>query len=255
VSNSVQFDQNGRPMSDVDHQHLNRSISNEGRPAAHGAAGAVRVNQSGFASFNTGAGFGAQAGVNGTQVQLKADQGTVKVAGFEVTPETEATLRKQAPELFVPEEEKQAKVVEAQKSAADEEAERAEINRYKDDAVEGVAMHISNDVDFGDQTRLLWELHSTGNVSDATLNRVADQLHLSVGETVDALNAISTHSSLQLAALCGAAGVDASAFSQWMKQDHSTAMFKAVQVATQERDIQRAWGSHIAAFKARGGVR
>jgi hypothetical protein len=172
-----------------------------------------------------------------------------------VTPETEATLRKQAPDLFVAPEVRAAEAAKVAGNAKDEEATRPELNRYRDDAVEGVAMHISNDVDFGDQTRLLWELHSTGQVTEATLNRVADQLHLSVGETVEALNAISTHSSLQLAALCGAAGVDAQAFSAWMKQDHSTAMFKAVQVATQERDIQRAWGSHIAAFKARGGVR
>jgi hypothetical protein len=68
VADSVQFGVDGKVMTGADHDHLNRQISNEGRPAAPGAAGAVRVNQSGFASFNTGAGFGAQAGVNGTSV-------------------------------------------------------------------------------------------------------------------------------------------------------------------------------------------
>jgi hypothetical protein len=55
-----------------------------------------------------------------------------------------------------------------------------------------------------------------------------------------------------VATLCKVAGVDAQAFNTYMKTHHSTEMFKALQVHSQERDMQRAWSGHIAAFKARG---
>jgi hypothetical protein len=116
-------------------------------------------------------------------------------------------------------------------------------------------MHISNDVAFADQVSLLHQLHTTGTVSEATLQRVAEQLHMSVGEAVDAINAVTVNTSLQLQALCNAKGVDAQAFSAWMKSAHPTEMFKAMQVHTQERDLMRAWNGHVAAFKARGGAR
>jgi hypothetical protein len=254
VAQHIQFGFDQRTVISDDLQsHINPVVTAQD---SRGASGNVRVNHSAgqLSTFNSGAGA-AQNGAAGHQVQLRASDGLVQVGAYRVEPGVAETLRAQAPEMFVAPEVKAAEAQKEADNAKDAEAEREEINRYKDDAVEGVAMHIANDVDFGDQTRLLWELHSTGAVSTGTLNRVADQLRLSVSDTVDAINAISTHSSLQLAAMCGAAGVDAAAFSDWMKKDHSTEMFKAVQVATQDRDIVRAWGSHIAAFKARGGVR
>jgi hypothetical protein len=230
---------------------LNRGISNEGRPAAPGASGNVRVNQPVFTSFNTGGGA-AQSGSSTTRVQMAAKTGLVKVAGFDVTEEVAATLAETAPQLTVPEAEKVAAAKAEETSAVKEEADRAELNRFVDDAAEGVAMHISNEVDFGDQVRLLHELHTTGTVSTSTLNRFADQLHMSVDETVAALNAVHMNTSLQVATLCKVAGVDAQAFNTYMKTHHSTEMFKALQVHSQERDMQRAWSGHIAAFKARG---
>lgn len=249
---SIQFDQNNVPMAVPDGQTLNRGISNEGRPAAPGASGNVRVNQSDFTSVNMGTNTAARAGASVQSVQLRQPTGLIPIAGTEVTPEVLETMKVTSPELFVPEAEKVAEVAEVEKSLAEEAADRADLNRFVDDAAEGVAMHISNDVDFGDQVRLLHELHTTGTVSTATLNRFADQMHMSVDETVAAINAVSMNTSLQLHTLCKVAGVDAQAFSNWMKRDHSTEMFKALQVHSQERDMQRAWNGHIAAFKARG---
>jgi hypothetical protein len=90
-------------------------------------------------------------------------------------------------------------------------------------------------------------------VSTSTINKFADQMHMSVADTIDAVNALHTNTSLQLAAMCKANGVDAQAFSTHMKTYHSTDMFKAIQVHSQERDMVRAWSGHIASFKARGG--
>ena len=114
-------------------------------------------------------------------------------------------------------------------------------------------MHIANDVDFSTQTRLLLELHRDGAVSNGTLQSASEQLHMSVDETVAALNAVTVNANGQLQALCNARGVDPVAFSDYMKTHRATEMFKAVQVHTQERDFVRAWGHHVDAFKARGG--
>jgi hypothetical protein len=68
TTSAIQFNDQGQVISN-DGQGLNRAISNEGKPAGHGAASNVRVNSSDFASFNTGAG-GATAGASVTQTQL-----------------------------------------------------------------------------------------------------------------------------------------------------------------------------------------
>jgi hypothetical protein len=53
--------------------------------------------------------------------------------------------------------------------------------------------------------------------------------------------------------MCKANGVDPQSFSTHMKTYHSTDMFKAIQVHSQERNMQKAWDGHIKAFKERGG--
>jgi hypothetical protein len=179
----------------------------------------------------------------------------VKVPGtnHEVTPAVLEQMRTTSPELFEAPEVAKAEAKAAVADAAKEEADRIDLNRYPDDAAEGVAMHFASDVQFGDQVRVLHELHTTGNISAATLNRVADQLHLSVNDTVEAINTIATHSALQLNAMCNAHGVqDAQAFSNWYKANDPNAFFKSVQVATQDRNIVKAWSGPIAAWKARG---
>jgi hypothetical protein len=238
---------------DADHQHLNRSISNEGKPALPGAASNVRVNQPSLARWNSGSDKGATAGSAVQQVQLKADTGLVNVGGYETTPEVRDALAKQAPEIFVAPEVRAAEAAKEADNAKDEEAARQELNRFADDAAEGVAMHISNDVDFSTQTRMLLELSRDGQPSQQTLERFAEQLHMSVDDAVQAVNAITVNTSGQLQALCNAKGVDAQAFSDYMRTHRATEMFRCVQIHTQERDLVRAWGMEVDAFKARGG--
>ena len=226
------------------------------------------MNQSDFTSWNS-AGGNAQAGASVTQTQLRASTGLVKVAGFEVTPDVAATLSETAPELVTRVRgvdgrdeyltvDPAAKAAEAAKeadNAKDEEAARIELNRFVDDAAEGVMMHLNADVDFGDRTRFLIEMTRDGVPSEATLKNIAQQLHMSVDDTVEALNAVHTNMSFQLAAVCGANGVDAQAFSAWAKADRSSEMFKALQVHSNDRNVEAAWTKLVTEFKARGGVR
>jgi hypothetical protein len=240
-------------IDSTDGRLLNNAINpNNSVPNSREAGRSIQTRVGGLTTYQQHAGPATHR-QNVTQVQMAARTGLVTVAGHQVTEDVAATLAETAPELFVPEEEKVAAAKAEATDTAKEAADRESLNRLADDAAEGVAMHISNDVEFGDQVRLLHELHTTGNVSAGTLNRVADQLHMSVEETVAALNAISTNTTGQLQALCNARGVaDANAFSSWLKASDPNAFFKAVQVHTQDRDMVRAWDGHIAAWKARG---
>jgi hypothetical protein len=142
------------------------------------------------------------------------------------------------------------------KAAADAEKAKTELNRFADDAAEGVMMHVNSEVSFEDRTRFLIEMTRDGQPSTATLQRISEQLHLPVGETVDALNAITTNISFQLGALCGAHGVDAQAFSAWAKEPaRKEEAFRAMQHHANARDVEGAWTGMVQAFKARGGVR
>ena len=252
--NSVQFGVSGQVVNDdiADHVHPNNVLPDSQRHRVN-----IALRDGSLHTFNSDD-QNAQVAPAVTSVQLKAPTGRVLVPGtnLDVTPEVLETMRSTSPELFVEPEakaEKAAVAKEAEADAAKEAADLADLNKFADPAVEGVHMHITSDVEFGDQVRLLHELHTTGTVSTGTINRFADAMHLSVADTIDAVNALHTNTSMQLAAMCKANGVDAQAFSNYMKTYQSADMFKAIQVHSQERDMQRAWNGHIAAFKARTG--
>jgi hypothetical protein len=251
---SFQFGSDNRTVVSNEGQTLNRAISNEGAPAVPGAASNVHVNRSQPARWNSSGGAATQ-GPSVTSVQLQQPTGRVEIAGTSVTPEVLETMKVTSPELFLEPEAKAAKQAEAaavEADAAKEAAAVEEINRFVDPAAEGVAMHIANEVSLSDRTQLLWQLHSTGTVSGPTLERVAEQMHQSVDETVESINAVHTNHSLQVATLCGAKGVDAQAFGAWCKTNRSTEMFRAIQVQANERDFVRGWSGLVDEFKARG---
>jgi hypothetical protein len=255
---SVTFGTDQRTVHDNDATTLNRGVQNPNAMSDSQKANVHIATRSGeLHTFNSGTGV-ETVSPKVTSVQLKAPTGLVKVPGMdaEVTPAVLEQMRSTSPELFLEPEAKAEKAAAAKEEATDrakEAADLADLNKFADPAVEGVHMHITNDIEFGDQVRLLHELHTTGTVSTGTINRFADQMHMSVADTIDAVNALHMNTSMQLASLCKVAGVDAQAFSTYMKTYQSADMFKAIQVHSQERDMQRAWNGHIAAFKARGG--
>jgi hypothetical protein len=254
VADQIQFFADGTIHS-LDGQVLNRETRNPNALSDHAKSRVTIATKDGnLQTFNSGSG-NATVSPAVNSVQLKAPTGLVRVPGttLDVTPDVLETMRTTSPELFEAPEVAKAEAKAAVTDAAKEAADLADLNKFADPAVEGVHMHISNEVEFGDQVRLLHELHTTGTVSTSTINRFADQMHMSVNDTIDAVNALHTNTSLQLAAMCKANGVDAQAFSSYMKTYHSADMFKAIQVHSQERDMVRAWSGHIASFKARGG--
>jgi hypothetical protein len=251
--NSVQFGVSNQIVNDdiADHVHPNNVVADSQKANINIATRSGELH-----TFNSGSGA-ATVAPKVTSVQLQAPTGLVRVPGTnqEVTPAVLETMKEASPELFLEPEAKAPQEVEAADAAADadaEEAKREEINRFVDEAAEGVAMHINSDVSLSDRTQLLWQLHSTGTVTAPTLQRVAEQMHVSVDDAVVSINAVHTNHSLQVATLCGAKGVDAQAFGTWAKNNRSTEMFRAIQVQANERDFVRAWSGLVDEFKARG---
>jgi hypothetical protein len=263
---SVTFGTDNRTVISTDHDHLNRGVMNPNALSDSQKANVNIATRDGNLSTWNSHGGNAQTSPKVTSVQMLAKTGLVKVAGHEVTEEVAATLAETAPDLVTRVRgadgkdeyltvDPAAKAAEAAKeadNAKDEEAKGAEINRFVDDAAEGVAMHIANEVSLSDRTQLLWQLHSTGTVSGPTMQRVAEQMNLSVDEAAEALNAVHTNHSFQVATLCGAKGVDAQGFATWAKTNRATEMFRAVQIQANERDFVRAWSGLVDEFKARG---
>jgi hypothetical protein len=254
VADQIQFSADGSIHS-MDGQVLNRGVQNPSAMSDSAKAGInIQTRSGGLHTFNSHSGI-TEVAPSTTTVQLQQPTGRVAILGTTVAPEVLETMRTTSPELFLEPEARAAQKVEALDAAADaaaEEAKREEINRFVDDAAEGVAMHIANEVSLSDRTQLLWQLHSTGTVSGPTMQRVAEQMHLSVDEAAEALNAVHTNHSMQVATLCGAKGVDARGFATWAKANRSTEMFRAVQVQANERDFVRAWSGLVDEFKARG---
>jgi hypothetical protein len=251
---SVTFGTDNRTIVSNDHDHLNKGVMN---PNALSDAQKANVNiatrDGNLSTWNSHSG-NAQTAPKVTSVQLAQPTGRVAIAGTTVTPDVLETMKVTSPELFIEPEAKAAKQAEAAAVEADAaaEASRVQLNTFVDPAAEAVAMHINSDVGLADRTQLLWQLHSTGTVSGPTLQRVAEQMHLSVDEAVESINAVHTNHSMQVATLCGAKGVDAQAFGSWAKTNRSTEMFRAIQVQANERDFVRAWSGLVDEFKARG---
>jgi hypothetical protein len=144
MTESVTFNADGSIHS-LDGTTLNRGVMN---PNALSDSQKSQVNiqtrTGGLSTFNSGTGVATQ-GPSVHSVQLQQPTGRVAIAGTSVTPEVLETMKSTSPELFLEPEAKAAQKVEAADAAADAaaaEAKRAEINRFVDDAAEGVAMHI-----------------------------------------------------------------------------------------------------------------
>jgi hypothetical protein len=264
---SVTFGTDNRTVISTDHDHLNRGVQNPNALSDTQKANVNIATRDGNLSTWNSHGGNAQVTSPVTSVQMLERTGRVMVAGHSVTEEVAATLAETAPDLVTRVRgadgkdeyltvDPAAKAAEAAKeadNAKDEEAKREEINRFVDPEAEAASLHVNSDVSLSDRTQLLWQLHSTGTVNGPTLQRVAEQMFLPVDQAVEALNAIHTNHSMQVATLCGAKGVDAQGFAAWAKTNRATEMFRAVTIQANERDFVRAWSGLVDEFKARGG--
>src|ERR1700678_2688262 len=162
---SVTFGTDNHTVISTDHDHLNRGVQNPNALSdTQKASVNIAIRDGTLSTWNSHGGDTTVA-PKVTSVQLQSPTGLVKVPGMnhEVTPEVLEKMKETSPELFIEPEAKAAQKVEAADAAADaaaEEAKRAEINRFVDDAAEGVAMHIANEVSLSGQETLLCEVDS-----------------------------------------------------------------------------------------------
>jgi hypothetical protein len=126
--------------------------------------------------------------------------------------------------------------------------DHAELNRFDDPEVERLAARIAKNVDYGTRVAASYHVHITRQTSDELVRRYADQLHMSVDDTLKLLGTVSAHLHAQLLKMLAAHGVDTQAFLKWMDGNRDE-LIKADQVHALERDVVRAYASHIAAFK------
>jgi hypothetical protein len=251
MTSSIQFGVNNEIVNTDLETHIRPSAMSDRAKTNIGIA----INQSDFARYQQ---FGGSTqGPSVHRIQTVQSDGSVAVGntGLRTDPTSAAHAIAMDPSLADTPADTAAKVAAAQKIVADEKQEAddvAELNRFVDPAAEAAALHVNSDVSLSDRTQLLWQLHSTGTVNGPTLQRVAEQMYLPVDQAVEALNAIHTNHSFQVATLCGSRGVDAQAFGSWAKAHRSTEMFHAVQKQANDRDFVGAWSSLVDEFKARG---
>jgi hypothetical protein len=151
---------------------------------------------------------------NATQVQLHQDDGLVRVPGtpHEVRPEVLESLKKSAPQLFVPEAEKAAQAATEAAADAKEEAIRADLARHSDDQAEAAHMMFVSEVPAPEAIALLVQMHRDGAPSASTLHKVSESMGLTSEQGVTTLNKMAAGVQNQLSALATAHGVDADAF-------------------------------------------
>jgi hypothetical protein len=100
---SIQFSTDNRTVHSNEGQTLNRAISNEGAPAAPGAASQIRTNVSDRTTWNSHGAGQAQSVARVVSVQLAAKTGLVAIPGtnMETTEADIETLKVTSPDLFV----------------------------------------------------------------------------------------------------------------------------------------------------------
>jgi hypothetical protein len=195
---------------------------------------------------------GAATQGNGTtRVQLRTPDGQVQIGGLRTDAATAENLKVMAPELFVPDEVKQAAANAATADAAAEEADRVQLNTHPDQFVEESHTQFTNAVPTALQIELLVQMNRDGVPSQGTLNRVADSLGVSVDEAVTRLNAMSAGVQAQVIVLAKARGVNPEQFSKWARDNRSGESLRAMQGHVQSRNLL-SWDGLINEFKARG---
>jgi hypothetical protein len=249
VATQIQFGVDGNLINDDISSHVNPANSMNGHAARNNIA-----TRTGELSTWNAAGTHTQAPAS-TSVQLHPDDGLVRVPGttHEVRPEALETLKRTAPQLFVPEAEKAAAAAAAAAADAADESLRADLARHSDDQTEAAHMMFVGEVSTPDAIAMLVQMHQNGVPSDSTMHKVGEAMGLTPDQTVTTLNKMAGGVQNQLTALATAHGVDADAFADWMRSSRREESLKALTTHVISRDVFGAWNSHLIDFKARTG--
>jgi hypothetical protein len=197
----------------------------------------ITVNQSKYASFNTGSDAPAQASSGTMRVQMHQPTGLVKVNGFDVTPEVAATLTQAAPEAFQEPAAQEAKAKAEADNAAAEEATREDLNRHPDDQIEAAHQHFVGEVSTQNQVALLVAAHRGEAPSNELLNRIASEMHVPLHEAIDKVNAISMATQAQFTVLARSMNLNADRAADWIKEHRKDTAMVAAQAHGLRRDL------------------
>jgi hypothetical protein len=231
---------------------LNRAVNpNNILPDSQRQHVGVHVNSSDFASFQQHGGA-ATHGSSTTHVQLHADTGLVKVAGYETTPEVAATLQKAAPELFEAPEAKAAEAAKTADTAKAEEIAREDLNRHPDDQIEAAHQHFNGEVSAQNRIALMVYGQRGEAPPEALLNRIAEEMHVPLHEAIDKINGIGAATGAQFTVLARSMGVDADKAADWIKANRRDTGMVAAQAHWLRRDLM-AWKPLLSDYKAATG--
>jgi hypothetical protein len=240
VSNAIQFSTDGSIHS------LNGDVLNKGvmNPSAMSDAAkaniGITVNQSKYASFNTGSDTEATTRSSYESVQLRTPDGKVQIGAYRTDPATVETLKVQAPEMFVAPEVKQAEAAKRIDAAREDAATAEDLGRHQDDALEGYHQHVVGEVNPQSLISLL-VYGQRGEAPPADLlNNIARDMGESVESAITKVNAVAGGVHRQFSNLATAMGVDPEKAAVWLKDHRKDTSMAATQAHLMRRDV-RAW--------------
>lgn len=135
------------------------------------------------------------------------------------------------------------------------EERRADINRFVDDAAEGVALHFASEVPADEKIAAMVAVYRDGTLSESQIQNLAQKMHLTPDEFVVSWNAMANNLQHQVTAMANAHGVNLPEFSAWMRESRGGQAQAALQQHALSRDVEGAYANHMRDFIARGNKR
>jgi hypothetical protein len=249
---SVTFGTDNRTVVSNDHDHLNRGVQNPNAMSDSQKAGiniATRTGELGTWNSHSG---NAQTTPKVTSVQLQQPTGRVAILGTTVAPDVYERMKETSPEAFIDPSVKVAEAAAEVADAAAEEITREDLNRHPDDQIEAAHQHFVGEVSTQNQVSLLVYAHRGEAPPADLINRIASEMHVTLPEAVDKINAISMATQAQFTVLARSMNLDADKAADWIKEHRKdTAMVAALALGLR-RDLL-AWKPLLQDYKAATG--
>jgi hypothetical protein len=228
----------------VNNELVNTDLESHIRPSALSDAAklnlGIQVHTGGLTTYNTGVDAPAQASSGTMRVQLQQPTNRVAAFGTTVEPEVLENLRKMAPEAFEAPAAQQAEQAKKADEVKAEEITREDLNRHPDEQIEAAHQHFVGETSTQNQIGLLVYAHRGEAPPADLINRIADEMHVPVGEAVDKINAISMATRAQFTVLARSMNLDADKAADWIKTNRRDSAMAVAQAHTLRRDLM-AW--------------
>lgn len=211
----------------------------------------ITVNTPQLARFNTGSDAPATQRSSTVRVQLRHNDGLVKVGGYETTPEVAENLRKQAPEAFIAPAAQEAKAQAEAAAVEAEEISRAEANRHPAE-IEGYHQHIVGEVNPQNLIGLMVYANKGETPPEALIHRIAEEMGEPIDRAVDKINLVNRGVQTQFTLLAQGMGLDADRAADWLKSHRRDTSMVALQDHMLRRNMH-AWTPLLREYKAATG--